>query len=71
MPCIVCASDDLYMDYFNDKYQVVCDTCTTSTIRSYLSPVRAVMQWNMLIDAKTEINEKVWEQRTAFQKLYK
>jgi len=71
MPCIVCGSDDLYMDYFDDKYQVVCDTCNTSTSISYRSPVRAVMQWNMLIDTKTTINADVWEQRTAFQKLYK
>jgi len=45
--CCVCESDDLYIDEFNGKFQVVCKNCTSST-SSYEDKEYAIVNWNRM-----------------------
>ena len=44
--CMVCKSENLYIDFYNKMYQVVCSNCQTSTNKMYESKDEAITEWN-------------------------
>jgi len=51
--CLVCGNNVLFIDYFKDKYQVVCKSCTTSTSKLYKTEIMAIDAWNLMYTDKS------------------
>jgi len=46
--CLVCKGEYVEIDNYNDKYQVVCKLCKTSTSKSYDIDILAITAWNLM-----------------------